>query len=619
MCDDAKRGLINTPTTGLKTAKRAQDLHDRHLLCYPWAVVEVKHAKVPERDVTFCYRQAANAAAAALKIQESLYRESHPDLLYKKAVGIPPVATFTCVGPELRFWLAYRDYTAKTRRVVSIESQPKARLYDSNLKQDMKCIYVTNLTWPWGVMSARLIVENLRRWACTSLRSQILNCFDLIYPANDDLEEHHDMDRLFNQSNIHGNQYRQTSEDSPTDKTSERRSGSSRHKTKSKLQRPLVKRARRSEPAQKTASIDNDNSCLSDSSHGHKKRSNAKFKRRDTVPTVSMNNLNDKTSELSDDHHINYETSGRTRKGASEDPLVASHGELVHRPKHGQVQDWAGLRDESSKTHRLHHSDSECDSSDWDGSASHDVEDSGDENSYDDSDGQDSDTTTSVSDSAGGTDSGSIESDSSSDVASSCASEEPVTTPSPRKAATAEDVPNLRRRALEALEGSVMATLPTFKSILDGCSDIQIVWAIENCLFGGQLPESDFKLQNQWKRPSWDSVHMESLNKVVLDLNGATRTRKRITMSGHRGQPNLIDEALWQLFNADKSSELRRILVNLLSCHSGRDILRVLKEEQVTIEKVEWVTMEEEAFDLIDDASPAFYRRWNKNMQGDHV
>ena len=89
-------------------------------MCYPWAVVEVKHAKVDQADKSFCYRQAANAAAAALQLQESLYKTSHE---YPAGPGLRPLAflpvvAFTCIGPKLKVWLAYVDYTVDPKHKV---------------------------------------------------------------------------------------------------------------------------------------------------------------------------------------------------------------------------------------------------------------------------------------------------------------------------------------------------------------------------------------------------------------------------------------------------------------------------------------------------------------------
>lgn len=116
-----KLKVRTAPSAGIRTSKTFRGLMEEHLLCYPWAVVEVKHAKVDDKDIKFCYRQAANAAAAALDIRYSLFASSHPTLDEDKVRGlpIPPIITFTCVGPSVKVWLAYLE--SSTNRKVSIQ------------------------------------------------------------------------------------------------------------------------------------------------------------------------------------------------------------------------------------------------------------------------------------------------------------------------------------------------------------------------------------------------------------------------------------------------------------------------------------------------------------------
>jgi hypothetical protein len=98
-------GLISSPLSGLHTwtKNRTFNLSQSHLICFPWAVVELKPVKVHQSPIQFCYCQAANGASAALKLYENLS---------KHATGgndnrIPPIVAFTCIGPEIRVWLAY--------------------------------------------------------------------------------------------------------------------------------------------------------------------------------------------------------------------------------------------------------------------------------------------------------------------------------------------------------------------------------------------------------------------------------------------------------------------------------------------------------------------------------
>ena len=108
--------LRATPTKGLKGKNSGGDVGEHHLVCYPWAVVEVKHGQVDNSDTTFCYRQAANATAAALVIQESLWKVSHNSLGRRIPSDLPPIVAFTCIGPKVRVWLTFKDRKSLNRQ-----------------------------------------------------------------------------------------------------------------------------------------------------------------------------------------------------------------------------------------------------------------------------------------------------------------------------------------------------------------------------------------------------------------------------------------------------------------------------------------------------------------------
>ena len=105
-------GVYCSPTTGLAaypidrpfTAEKSQSIHNDHLLCFPFAVIELKHQMVGQTREQQCYYQAANAASMALKLFEKLY--SLADEQWSN-YHIPPVVAFTCIGPKVRLWIAY--------------------------------------------------------------------------------------------------------------------------------------------------------------------------------------------------------------------------------------------------------------------------------------------------------------------------------------------------------------------------------------------------------------------------------------------------------------------------------------------------------------------------------
>ena len=112
--NDANINLISSPTCGLKNEEGGapkSDLNKTNLMCFPWAIVEVKQPRVGNADIEKCYCQAANDSAIALRMLGALFQ---------KATGcvpadLPPIIAITCVGPELRVWLTYNAGTGDQR------------------------------------------------------------------------------------------------------------------------------------------------------------------------------------------------------------------------------------------------------------------------------------------------------------------------------------------------------------------------------------------------------------------------------------------------------------------------------------------------------------------------
>lgn len=74
------------------------------LMCFPWAIVELKTTPWKADQTEFCYCQAANASAQALIMREELAKKAHDPS--REALVI---FSFTCVGPNIRLWLTYRS------------------------------------------------------------------------------------------------------------------------------------------------------------------------------------------------------------------------------------------------------------------------------------------------------------------------------------------------------------------------------------------------------------------------------------------------------------------------------------------------------------------------------
>ena len=114
------KGLVSSPSTG-KT-------HD-HCVCFPFAVVELKHTLVCQSQEQFCYCQAANAASAALTILENLYTCSDRG---RNNDHVPPVVAFTCIGPRIRVWIAY-SYRERPGPPVHVRSNSQSAQICTNV------------------------------------------------------------------------------------------------------------------------------------------------------------------------------------------------------------------------------------------------------------------------------------------------------------------------------------------------------------------------------------------------------------------------------------------------------------------------------------------------------
>lgn len=105
---DPEVQLISAPQENLwKVDENAAKV--QILTCFPWAVVEAKHAMVEGNRVSFCYRQAANATSVALTMLSELFYKA----TWVAPEALPPIVAFTCIGPVVRVWLTYKDGTVR--------------------------------------------------------------------------------------------------------------------------------------------------------------------------------------------------------------------------------------------------------------------------------------------------------------------------------------------------------------------------------------------------------------------------------------------------------------------------------------------------------------------------
>ncbi|KAI7226979.1 hypothetical protein KC330_g8602 [Hortaea werneckii] len=175
--------LVSTPTTGLSRAiqtseglirKAPYGLSDSDLMCFPWAVVEVKHARVDQSKISNCYLQAANSSAVALRMLGELF---------KKATGsvpedMPPIIAFTCIGPAVQVWLTYRAGPNRENGDKMVRNFDVLSMFEANSRQKihMQCIYATHLELLWGVHSCRLVIKHMHVWASRILKPRIWIC-----------------------------------------------------------------------------------------------------------------------------------------------------------------------------------------------------------------------------------------------------------------------------------------------------------------------------------------------------------------------------------------------------------------------------------------------------------
>lgn len=99
--EDENGKLISNPITPMNISK---DIRRKDLVCFPSAVIEVKHHKVKKREKEKCYWQAANAASAALSM---LGRLAHLSASRESFEEIQPVVAFTFIGYKCKVWIAF--------------------------------------------------------------------------------------------------------------------------------------------------------------------------------------------------------------------------------------------------------------------------------------------------------------------------------------------------------------------------------------------------------------------------------------------------------------------------------------------------------------------------------
>lgn len=96
-----EKGLISCPIASLSSRKPPGQ---KHLVCFPSAVIEAKHHDVTEKEKDMCYWQAANASSSAVAMLSKL--AAYPKESFSVQI-VRPVVSFTFIGPKVKVWITY--------------------------------------------------------------------------------------------------------------------------------------------------------------------------------------------------------------------------------------------------------------------------------------------------------------------------------------------------------------------------------------------------------------------------------------------------------------------------------------------------------------------------------
>ncbi|KAH6677435.1 hypothetical protein B0J14DRAFT_584240 [Halenospora varia] len=159
--EKSKNGnLISNPITPMLDTLK--DITEKHLVCFPSTVVEIKHHKVNQSEIRKCYAQAANASATALSMLGRLSHLSIPS----HAVGeIQPVVAFTFIGNKFRVWV--------THIVTKCDASNTSKML---FEYEMCCIFKGDLKSVWDTLRLCCIIERVHHWTVRHFRPWVSSC-----------------------------------------------------------------------------------------------------------------------------------------------------------------------------------------------------------------------------------------------------------------------------------------------------------------------------------------------------------------------------------------------------------------------------------------------------------
>jgi hypothetical protein len=91
-----------TGASDIETGASRRNSKDGKLICYPWAVVEVKRHGASRQDIQNCYDQAANCSSACVALLRGLSEGPAHDYHH-------PVVALTFIGGNARVFLTYAE------------------------------------------------------------------------------------------------------------------------------------------------------------------------------------------------------------------------------------------------------------------------------------------------------------------------------------------------------------------------------------------------------------------------------------------------------------------------------------------------------------------------------
>lgn len=178
-----EKGLISCPIADLSGLKR---LDHKQLLCFPSAVIEVKHHKVKPSEERMCYCQAANASSSALAMLSKLSAYPHGS---PSPQMVRPVVSFTFIGPQAKVWVTYINSREKKDgrllcKYVSKHFLPHRSFqvpiwgFSADTWQKMHCIWRGDLRKVWDSMQLCCIIKHLHYWTLRHFRPWVSSCLD---------------------------------------------------------------------------------------------------------------------------------------------------------------------------------------------------------------------------------------------------------------------------------------------------------------------------------------------------------------------------------------------------------------------------------------------------------